>query len=191
MCSSIEEVLEIKTERFENSGIIAEKKLVLLYMLSILKEGVNNVELTKIVLEGRYMDFFTMQQYLNELIDKGYVSSSVIDGIESPKFIITNSGRELLHGMLKLLPTIEKNRVDRTFGPIRKSVRAASAVTSDYMPDSEDRYVARLRIKENEQDMIYIEIAAGSKDDARLICQNWERAPNEMYSRIVNILTDK
>ena len=177
-----------KVERLEKSKAIAEKKLILLYILSILNNGVNNVDLTKTVLDGRYMDFFALQQYLNELISGGYVSS--VDE-PSPLYLISDLGRALIQDMTDLIPTVEKNRINRTIGAIKRHIKDSSAVTADYIPEDENRCVAKLKIEENGRSMLSVEIAAGSKDDARKICKNWEDNTHEIYTKIIEILTSQ
>ena len=173
-------------ERLEKSQSIAEKKLVLLYILSILEDGVNNVALTQIILDGRYMDFFIMQQFLNELIEGEFVSKS-----EAPDslYVITANGAVLLSGMVGLLPPAEKSRIDRTIGSIKKRLKDISAVSSDYIAYDEHRYAAKLKMEENGLCLLSVEVLTGSKDDARQICKNWEAHPQLLYTQIINLLT--
>jgi predicted transcriptional regulator len=172
-------------ERLEKSKANAENKLLLLYILSILGEGINNIALTKIVLEGRYMDFFIMQQYLNELIAGGYISYSE-DG--SQLYSINAGGIALLQNMKELLPPVEKNRIDRTIAPIKKGIKDATAVSADYIPEDENRCAVKLRLEEGGLCLLSVEAATGSKDSARQICTNWENNTHEIYARIIELL---
>ena len=173
-------------ERLDKSKSIAENKLILLYILRALNDGVNNTALTSLVLEGRYMDYFTMQQYLNELISEGYIS---VDDDRVYFYTITAKGLELLNGMAGLLPAGEKNRIDRSIGAIKKHIKNNSAVSSDYTPYDENRCTVTLKIEENGYCLLSVEVATGSKDDARLICKNWEENTGEIYTKIIDILT--
>ena len=174
-------------KRLEKSRAIAEKKLIILYILSHLDRGVDNVMLTKTVLEERYMDFFTMQQYLNELIEEKYIAAG---GEREPSYNITVKGQELLRGMAGLLPLAEKNRVDRTISSIKKLIQDGSAVSSDYVVYDENRCVAKLKVEENGVCLMSIEIATGSKDDARKVCDKWEEKTHEIYAQIINLLSN-
>ena len=175
-------------ERLEKSKSVAENKLILLYILSILNEGVSNTTLTSMVLEGHYMDYFTLQQYLNELVVEGYIS---VDERRKSFYVISTKGTELLNSMTDLLPAGEKNRIDRTIGPIKKSIKNSSAVSADYTPYDENRCAVNLKIEENGLCVLSVEVATGSKDDARLICKNWEENTSEIYAKIIEILTKR
>ena len=174
-------------ERIEDSKSIAEKKLMLLYILSYLDMGVSNVALTKVVLDGGYMGFFVMQQYLNELIREGHISDSNEKG---NKYLITEKGLAIVEEMVGLLPASRKKMIDRSIGAVKKHVKNTSAVIANYIPDDENRCIAKLRIEENGLCMLSVDIATGSKSDARKICKNWEENTHAVYLKIVDILTN-
>ena len=51
---------------FENSAELAENKLLLLYILQVLKRPISNSQLTEIILENNLINYFTLQQYISE-----------------------------------------------------------------------------------------------------------------------------
>ena len=53
---------------YENSAELAENKLLVLYVIKTLKYPVTNTKLTEIILENNFINYFTLQQYIGELI---------------------------------------------------------------------------------------------------------------------------
>ena len=47
---------------------LAENKLILLYILDKLNMPVSNLQLTKIVMENKLMNYFIFQQFLDEIV---------------------------------------------------------------------------------------------------------------------------
>ena len=50
-----------------NNRQLAENKLILLYIIDKLEIPVSNLQMTKIILENKIMNYFLLQQYLDEL----------------------------------------------------------------------------------------------------------------------------
>ena len=52
---------------YENSAELAENKLLVLYVIKSLKQPISNTQLTEIILENNFINYFTLQQYISEL----------------------------------------------------------------------------------------------------------------------------
>ena len=52
---------------YENSSELAENKLLVLYVIKSLKQPISNTQLTEIILENNFINYFTLQQYISEL----------------------------------------------------------------------------------------------------------------------------
>ena len=175
---------------------IAGNKLIILYLLTKLKPAVSSTQLTKIILDYRYMDFFSFRQHLNELIDAGYVTTTSDNSSEEKTkqktkqsvYCISPSGELLFESLKSLIPTVEKNRVNRTIGKIRKQVQDELSVTADFTPEDEHRSIVSLQITEGDTTIMKVEMLTGSMKDARALCDNWKANTQELYSQIVDLL---
>ena len=58
---------------FENSAELAENKLLVLYVINNLKYPITNAQLTEIILENNFINYFTLQQYISELITSKFL----------------------------------------------------------------------------------------------------------------------
>ena len=52
---------------YENSAELAENKLLVLYVIQSLKQPISKTQLTEIILENNFINYFTLQQYISEL----------------------------------------------------------------------------------------------------------------------------
>ena len=179
-------------ERLYSSKDIAANKLIILYLLKKLKSPVISTQLTSIILDYHYMDFFSFHQHINELLAEGHVTSSSPEGVPGTTkqclYGISSKGEALLEELTGLIPPVEKNRIDRTASSLRAHVREEIAVTADYTPIDRHRNTVCLKISEGDTDIIKIEMLTGSGKDARMLCKKWKSNTQELYSRIVDIL---
>ena len=58
---------------YENSAELAENKLLVLYVIKSLKYPISNTQLTEIILENNFINYFTLQQYITELLSSEFL----------------------------------------------------------------------------------------------------------------------
>lgn len=172
--------------RIDEPSEIAEKKIFILYFIHKMDMPVGSIQLVKIILENRFMNYFYFQQYLSELIDEGLLT---VHNQEGRRFYEVNSaGLRVLEMFQSILPAGLKKRLEESIHSIRKSVRRETFITADYIPENENNYTVVCRIQENDFPLIEVKLAAGSREDARSICKNWTNSPQEVYSEILDAL---
>lgn len=66
--------------KIDEPSEIAENKIFILYFLKKMNMPVGIIQLVKIILENRFMNYFFFQQYLSELIDEGLLTVTNRDG---------------------------------------------------------------------------------------------------------------
>lgn len=54
---------------------LAEHKLIILHLLQKMGIALSNSEICQFLLEKNYMDYFSIQQYLTELVDAGWLEN--------------------------------------------------------------------------------------------------------------------
>jgi len=167
----------------------AENKLILLYLLESINMPVSNLQVTKIILENSFMNYFLLQQFLNELCDAGLVHAD--SSGDKTLYTITQSGKQTLGYFPGLIPPGIKARIDNSIASIRKNIKNETLITADYIPESENKYTADCSMNEDNFSLIELKISVGSKNDARTICENWKKHPQAIYAEIIEILTKK
>ncbi|HEX3028152.1 MAG TPA: DUF4364 family protein [Clostridia bacterium] len=168
---------------------LAENKLILLYVIDKLSLPVSNLQITKLILENKFMNYFLLQQFLNELCESNLLSYSEA---EDKKFYkINDNGKQTLSYFINLIPFGIKNRIDNTINQIRKSIRNETLITADYTPESETEFVVSCKINEDNFSLVDLNVTVGTKNDALTICENWKKHSQAIYSEIIDILIKK
>jgi len=168
---------------------LAKNKLILLYLINSIDMPVSNLTITKLILENKFMNYFLLQQFLNELCDSNFLSSELIDG--KTFYTITPGGRQALEYFPNIIPQGIKARIDSTIPSIRRNIKNETLITADFIPESEDKFIVSCKVHEDNFNLIDLSIAVGSKNDARTICENWKKHSQAIYAEIVESLTKK
>ena len=79
---------------YENSAELAENKLLVLYVIKSLKQPISNTQLTEIILENNFINYFTLQQYISELEYSNFVK--YIEKNDKKLISITDKGEKVL-----------------------------------------------------------------------------------------------
>lgn len=168
---------------------IAENKLILLYVIDKINMPLSNLQLTRLILEKRFMNYFLMQQYLDELCESRLILSESIEG--KSVYRITEKGKKTLDYFPGLIPPGIKARIDNTVSATRNTLRNETLITADYTPESENEFIVTCKVHEDDFPLIDLSVTVGTKNDARAICESWKNHSQEIYSEIIEILTRK
>lgn len=168
---------------------LAENKLILLYIFDAVKMPMSNLQITKIILECKFMNYFLLQQFLNELCDNQLLSPDTID--EKSVYYITEKGKQTLSYFHHLIPPGIKARIDNTVPSLRKDIKNETLITADYTPEKENEFFVTCKVREDDFSLIELKITVGTKNDAKIICDNWKSHSQEIYSEIIESLIRK
>lgn len=166
---------------------IAEKKLIILYILNKLETPLTNNQFTKIVLESSIMNYFTLQKYLSELIENKLVSEYT-DNNNKSVYAINDNGRKMLDYFSNMIPCTIKKTVDMNFKNIRKQLKAETSITADFIPTSETEYIVNCKISEGDSALLDLKITVGTRKDAHTICNNWKLSAQDTYLYLIDNL---
>ncbi|HOQ75645.1 MAG TPA: DUF4364 family protein [Thermoclostridium sp.] len=164
----------------------AENKVLLLYFLRQIQIPVSNMQLTRVILENRFMNYFLLQQGLHELISDRLISSETRDNIDY--YTISEQGVKILEMFEGILPAGIKTRIGEVADAIRTEFRHEASIIAEYTLENENEYEVRCKIVENSRPLIDIRLSVGSRDDARHICSNWKEQAQEIYPQVIGVL---
>ena len=171
---------------FAKGSELAENKLILLYFLNKLNMPISSLQVIKIILENKFMNYFLLQQNLQELCENGLLECGLVDG--KTFYSLTSRGKQILSYFCGYIPVGIKARIDNTVSELRKNIRNETMIKADYTVESEDKYTVSCKVLEDDFPLISLEITVGTKNDARTICNNWEKHSEQIYSEIISSL---
>lgn len=170
-----------------SSRELAQNKLILLYIIDKINIPITNIQITKIVLGNKFMNYFFLQQFLDELCDDNLLELEYLDG--KSLYGITSNGKRILSYFPGLIPIGIKSRIDSLVSEIKKSIRNETLITADFIPEGENEYIVYCKIHEDNFVLLDLDVAVGTKSDARLICDNWKQHSQAIYAEIIELLT--
>jgi predicted transcriptional regulator len=160
-------------------------KLIILYALLKIEIPVSYMQLMQIMLDNRFMNYFTFQEVTKELLDTKLISKS--NHNLSHIYTITDVGIKSLNFFEGRIPPVIKKFIDNNVTSIKSKVLSDSFITADILEDNGE-FIVNCKISENSFLLIDLKLTVGTRADAQLICNNWKKSPQKIYSEIINSL---
>ena len=167
---------------------LAENKVLILYLLNKLPDGIKNDNLYKIVSSANNMNYFYFQELLTDLIESNFVGSFTKD--EDIIVKITSDGQNTLSLTKSLLSGLLKLKADTIFKKEISSIAEQSSIITEYIPTDEKNYTVKCKIVEKNETIFEVKTFAGSTKQAKDIVDNWKNHADELYPAILNILAN-
>ena len=165
---------------------LAENKVLILYLLNKLSDGIKSDNLYKIVSSANNINYFYFQELLTDLIDTNLVGSFTK---EEDTFIkITSNGQNSLSLTKSLLPGILKLKADNVFQKEFSSIADETSIIAEFIPRSENDYTIKCKVIEKNETIFEVRTFAGSRDRAKKIVDNWNKNASKIYPKILDIL---
>ena len=150
---------------------LAEHKLIILHLVQKMGIALSNSEICQFLLSKNYMDYFSVQQYLAELTDTGWLEKSREQN--STRYTLTDEGEEIINYFMHHIPEDVKNEINTYVHDNSKRIRAEYAVTANYFPELNGDFLVKCVV---------------SKEQAQQICRNWRKQVNRYYRSILTSL---
>ncbi|MCI6693546.1 MULTISPECIES: DUF4364 family protein [unclassified Clostridium] len=171
---------------YENSAELAENKLLVLYVTDSLKHPITNTQLTEIILENNFINYFTLQQYISELIASDFLRYETVN--EKKLIRITEKGTNTLSFFSDRISPIKKKIIDDYLLSIVDSIKKELTIHSDYTLGKDDSFIVDLQALENDNLLISLKVSVPTKKQAVSLCNRWKDNPSDIYNKIMNSL---
>lgn len=173
---------------FEDTLELAENKLLLLYIINRLNLPVSNAQLTELVLKNNMMNYFILQQYIDELVSAEFLKYADMSG--SQRLLITEKGKKVLEMFGDRVSEKKCEIIDEYIENNWDAIKKDVTVTADYTIEKKDDFIVSLKAMEKDKLLIDIRINVPSNKQARDLCTKWKENYAEMYQKIIGILTE-
>jgi predicted transcriptional regulator len=167
---------------------IAENKLLLLYVLDKMKLSLSSIQITQIVLENTTINYFTLQQYIDELTKNELITKNLSQG--KAYFNITKRGKETLDLFISRLPENWSKDIDNYISKNRNSILDESHNIGSYRKKGDGEFEVQLKILENESELINLSLGVATHQQAEDIINNWKTNGEKIYASIIKSLID-
>ena len=171
----------------DDTAILAENKVLILYLLNQLEDDITESGLFQIVSSINNVNYFYFKQFLTDLINSNLIEEYEKDSEQLLR--INSKGKNSLSLTLDILPGIVKLKADNLFKKELSSIEEESSVIAEFTPKSENDYIIKCKIVENNETIFEVKTFAGSRETAKQIVDNWNSSASEIYPKILDLLS--
>lgn len=172
---------------FNNTTALAEDKLLLLYLLEKIKLPISNNQITQIILENNFINYFALQQYLSELANANFIS--YIDQQGKNRIVISKKGLKVLSLFRNRISQGKMAAIDTYLVNELENIKKEITVLSDYTIEG-NNYIVNLVATENGSILIDLKLTVGSKSQAKDLCSKWKTDSSDIYGKLIKLLIE-
>lgn len=170
----------------ENSVELAENKLIVLYILKLVKQPISNTQLTEIILENNFINYFTLQQYINELLDSKFIENTEVSNKKAIK--LTSKGDSVLSFFQDRISPSKISTLSEYIKAHIDLIKKELTIHSDYTIGKNDTFIVSMKALEDDSPLMDLKISVPTKKGATYLCSKWQENPSEIYTEIMNLL---
>lgn len=174
----------------DNTTALAENKVLILYILNQLSNGLLEDGLYKIISSINNVNYFYFKEVLTDLLDSKLVGKFTKDEEDDAVLKITSEGTNALSLTIDVLPGILKLKADNVFKEEFSSITDETSVIAEFIPRNENDYTIKCKIIENNETIFEVRTFAGSRERAKKIVDNWNNNASKIYPKILDILLE-
>ena len=166
---------------------LADNKLLILYIIKKLKTPCSNSNITDIILNNNFLNYFILQQYLNDLVEGSYLNTS--DEKNEIFYKISPKGKKILEMFQN---RISQFKID-CFKNYMKSLNEKNSNIDVDIKHSKksNNFVLEVDFSKNNQSSLNLNIVTNSKDDLEVMIKNCKTNNQNLYNSIISLLLDK
>ena len=174
----------------DNITALAENKVLILYTLSQIQNGLSNDGLYKIISSINDVNYFYFKEVLTDLLDSKLVGMFTKDEEDESVLKITSEGKNALSLTIDVLPGILKLKADNVFQKEFSSITDETSIIAEFIPRSENDYTIKCKVIEKNETIFEVRTFAGSRDRAKKIVDNWNKNASKIYPKILELLLE-
>ena len=171
----------------KNKEKLAENKLMILYLLEKANCTLTNLQIQKLLYDVEGFNYYYFQHIISELVSQDYVANYKQN--EEWLYEVTTQGKEILNLTSNILPGIVKHQLDVIIKEQLSQVQNEVSVTAEYIPENDNEFITSCKITESHKVLFELNIYCASKEQAKIIAENWKIHANDYYPQIIEMIT--
>lgn len=174
----------------DNATTLAENKVLILYILNKIQDGILEDGLYKIIASINDVNYFYFKEVLTDLLDSKLVGIFTKDEEEESVLKITSEGKNALSLTIDVLPGILKLKADNIFKKEFASITSETSIVAEFIPRNENDYIIKCRVIEKNETIFEVKTFAGSRERAKKIVDNWNKNASKIYPKVLDLLLE-
>lgn len=160
-------------------------QILILYILEKLPGPIEHYRLSDLTLFDGGFTWFDYSQCLAKLIRTGHVTD------ENGMYEITDKGRRNVNAVATSLPYTVRAKADRLCAPVAAAMRRSSMIETACEDTEGGSKSVSLRLSDGMGEIISMRLAVPGEAEAEAIQQRFRTRAEEIYNRIILLLTEE
>lgn len=170
-----------------NSETSTLYKLIILYMLNKADYPLTNSDISDLILEMEYTNYFTLQQALSELEASDLIAAESTAS-NTTLYRITSGGHVTLDFFEDKISDAIKEDILSYFKEHDISLRKDTSVSAEYYKITGQQYNVRCQIKEKNMVAFELSFQIQGQEQAQAACKNWKEKSDDVYAYLMDML---
>jgi predicted transcriptional regulator len=169
-----------------DSGVLDDKKLMILYLLSKMDIPLTKTQITNAILESNLIDFFTFQQCISELEEAGMITQVLYQ--KKQCYAAADSGKKAIEVFEQRISKDTSDIINKYIEKNKDSLKKESQVIAEYSKISDKEYIVSLKVIEKELVLMDLKLSVVSAKQAKQVCEKWKNSSEKIYSQLISSL---
>ena len=165
-----------------------DNKIIILYILEKNSKPLTIEQIAKFCEDFEDITYFDICSYVQELKSNKYIDESFSES-GSLVYSITNSGLSTLQELLELIPGVNLHNIKKIINKNIVKIKTDFSIDNVVIPVKDDEFKVTCYIKEGNYELVSITMYATNKDQARNITKNWNNNAEEIYEKLLDMMT--
>ena len=144
-----------------------DNKIIILYILEKNSKALTIEQIAKFCEDFEDITYFDICSYIQELESNGYIDETYQESGDI-LYGITNSGLSTLHELLELIPGVNLHNIKKIINKNIVKIKTDYSIGNVVLP---------------------VTMYAANKDQARNITKNWNNDAEEIYEKLLQMMT--
>lgn len=166
-------------------GFIHDKleiKFLILYIMSRVAAPIDLPTLADLALCDEGVDYFEFAEAVHELVETQHLT------LTDQRYAITDKGRKNGGICEDSLPYSVRVKCERSLSRLNSQLRRDAQVRAEARPRPDGSFTLHLSLDDEQDNLLTLELLAGSRDQADLLAQHFKSHPEQIYNRILDVL---
>jgi len=167
-------------------GVLADKKLMILYLLDKMEIPLTKAQITNAILENNLIDFFTFQQCISELEEADMIKQ--VPHQKKQCYTNTDSGQKAVEVFEQRISKNTVSIINSYISKNKDSLKKESQVIAEYSKTGDKEYIVTLKVIEKELVLMDLKLSVVSAKQAKQVCEKWKSSSEKIYSQLITSL---
>ena len=166
---------------------IFDNRIIILYILETSKKPLSLDNIINLCAEFDDITYFDICDYIDNLKTSNYISETFEES--TILYNITELGISTLQELLELIPGVNLYKLKKMIKKNITQVKTDYSIDTIIIPIKSEEYKVSCYIKDGNDELINITMYAGNKDQARNISKNWNSNAEQIYTKLIDLMT--